>query len=339
VARTPSQFTIAKPGEYSPEEIRAGLQSGKFRQIGLDDKVDVTEGGQFVLIPKDHIMPLIDSPLATHLPAGGVEHRILDIVSSRPSRSAQHKTFLHRAHHFAFGVEASQVVLDLAGEPEWIERYAGFAPHPFDAYTVSLWTGAPSGMVEVLLAVHYEGGEPYVEIATLPWGQDEPRAYNGTGDKTWTRDDLYANMDAAPHDQRLGWVLCDAFRLILAQPRLHTINKGPGNRHALRKGKRVTFYSKSEIKIDLDAATKVRTSVRTGNGHMMPVYQYRAHLCHSGGQRGCEHVWIRDEERETPFWTCDRCGRKRWHRRAGSRGSAEVGYVRQTYKVRKGHDE
>ena len=87
---------------------------------------------------------------------------------------------------------------------------------------------------------------------------------------------------------------------------------------------------------------------------MMPVYQYRAHLCHSGGRPGCEHEWISiggimtetgqwipDEEhpKNNPNWECYHCGRRRWHRKAGVRGSAEVGYVRQTYTITKGQDD
>lgn len=47
----------------------------------------------------------------------------------------------------------------------------------------------------------------------------------------------------------------------------------------------------------------------------------------------------RDHERTNPYWTCTKCGRHRWHRKAGTRGSAEIGYVRQTYKVKKGNDK
>lgn len=329
---------MARKGEFSPEEIVAGLKTGRFKRIGLDDTINLQDGGDFVLLPKELTMPEPALPLVTDLPEGGVEHRILDTVSSQPRQSSAHRTFLHHAHHFAFGVEASQALVLLSSETDWLHTYADHAPHPFDAYTVSLWTGSPSGMIEVMLAVHYEHGEPYVEMATLLWGEDEVVSYN-TGGKTWTREATYAASEEAPHDQRLAWAFCDAFRLLLSKPGVAVVNKGPGNRHAIRKGRRVTFYSKSEITIRLDPGQDVRTVFRDGTGKIMPVYQYRAHLCHSGGTRGCEHVWIRDEERETPFWTCNACGRKRWHRRAGTRGSAEVGYVRQTYRVKKGHDE
>lgn len=335
--RKPTRVTVAKPGQYTPEEIRAGIASGRMKEIGMDDRVDIREGAEFIVVPKEEPKFMVGEGVWTKIPEG-LEHRILDYVSSRPA-SPKHRSFLHNAHHFAFGPEASQSVMLLASEPEFLAPMAEFAPHPFDEYTVSLWTGSDLGLCEMLVAVHVENGEHYAECFAMVWGEDEIIQYRTESNRTWTRSDTLAAGEDAPPDQRMAWLFNDAFRLLLAQPKGVTINRGPGNRTAIRKGKRVTFYSKSEIKIDLDAKNLVRPSFRDGSGKIMPVYQYRAHLCHSGGTRGCEHVWIRDEERENPYWTCEKCDRRRWHRKSGVRGSAEVGYVRQTYKVVKGQDQ
>jgi len=336
MVRRPTKVTIARAGDYTPEQIRAGVRSGKFKPVALDDTINVAEGGSYIAVPRSIMEDGVDfDGLTLPLPPGGVEHRILDYVASTPKTFPQGRAFLHRAHHFALGVEASQQLLLLAREPDWIDAYADYAPHPFSEYTVSLWTGSPAGMVEVLVSVMQNPfGEHIACMTTLAWDTGQMNAYRGTA----VPREMGRRQGSAPED-RLAWTFCDAFRLLLSQPRLVVINQGPGNRHAIRKGKRVTFYSKSEVKIDLDAAEKVRTAFRTGHGKMMPVYQYRAHLCHSGGRKGCEHTWTLDPERETPFWTCDRCGRKRWQRRAGQRGSAEIGFVRQTYKVVKGGDK
>lgn len=330
-----TRLTIAQDGEYTPEEIREGLASGRFKAVDPDGKINLAAGGEYVAIPRhlmDHTMPSIEPDgITLKLPPGGVEHRILDHVSTTPKTFPQGRAFLHRAHHFAMGVEASQQLLLLAAESDWLEAHAEFAPHPFDEYTVSLWTGSPEGMAEVLVSVMLNGhGDHIANIVTLYWDSNRFDGYDGAA--------LPRDLANASDSHTLAWRFCDAFRLLLAQPRRVVVNHGPGNRHAIRKGRRVTFYSKSEIKIDLDAVPKIIQAHRTGNGRMMPAYQYRAHLCHSGGTKGCGHSWTLDPERETPFWTCDKCGRRRWQRRAGQRGSAEVGFVRQTYKVVKGND-
>ena len=340
--KKPVSMKVAKPGEYTPAEIAAGIASGRMKEIGMDDTVDLSLGGDFIVVPKqnkEHTLNL--DGVWTHVPVG-LSHRLLDMVSTYQMASGRHRAFLHRAHHFSFGVDASQSLLIATEHKDLLEQMAEFAPHPFDEYTFSFWTGDDAGnMVEVMVtgAKDESDGEFYTEMLGLVWGSDTVRQYRTPTNRTWTREHVRIAGDEAPPEQKVSWMFNDAFRLLLAQPKGITVNKGPGNRTAIRKGKRVTFYSKSEIKIDLDAKSLVRPSHHTGNGKMMPVYQYRAHLCHSGGTRGCEHVWIRDEERENPYWTCEKCDRRRWHRKSGVRGSAELGYVRQTYKVVKGQDQ
>lgn len=268
------------------------------------------------------------------LPAD-LRHRILDDISA--AAYGKSKAYLHRAHHFEFGIEASQALVLLAGEGEWLDDYAEFAPHPFDDYTFSMWSGSDNGtMVECLVSCHVEGEDHYVEIATLEWGTNDLRVHQDAAG-TYKRSET--GKEGIPHHQKLAWRFNDAFRLLMATPSARVINKGQGPRHAIRKGKRVTFYSKSEITIRMDAPLRQQVVEHNGLGRMMPVYQYRAHLCHSGGSRHCEHTFERDHERTNPYWTCTKCGRRRWHRKAGTRGSAEIGYVRQTYKVLKGSDK
>jgi len=267
----------------------------------------------------------------------GLEHRLLDMASVESLDDRVQSAFLYRAHHFSLGVEASQALLYLAADPTWLEDYGHFAPHPFPDYTVSFWIGHPKGIAEMYTMVATRpNGEVYADSILMRWGSDEPVGY--THQHPPVQRDSMPLADMPPH-QTLTWMMNDAFRLLLAKPGGVTINKGGPNRHALRKGKRVTFYSKSEITIDLDKALRDKVLVNTGLGKMMPVYQYRAHLCHSGGSRHCEHEFERDYERNNPYWTCTKCGRNRWHRKAGTRGSAEIGYVRQTYKVKKGSDK
>lgn len=308
--------------------------------VADDEKVDLRKHQRFIAKPNPRLESFLEEGISLPVPQGGVQHRILDAISVAAVRAQpKDKGFLHRAHHFAFGLEASEALLYLAAQQDWLDEYQEFAPHPFEEYTVSFWTGSEQGIVEVMLAVHHEGEDPYPEIVTLLWGTTDLTTYHKGGERSWKRDAVMANLDQAPSHQRLAWKFCDAFRLIMARSQYHTINKGDPTRHSIRKGKRVTFYSKSTVTINLDAVKMIRTNFRSGYGRMMPVYQYRSHLCESGGRPSCAHVWIKDEERENPYWTCASCGRRRWHRRAGVRGSAEVGYVRQTYKVIKGQDQ
>lgn len=359
MAEPPYTVNIASGDGMTPAELQAKLESGKLRRVDPDEKVDLTKDSKFVTINKDHEglrsyaerLDYITEGIFHDLPAGGLKHRILDKITSTPM-AAKQKAFFHHSHHFALGPDASQMLLMFAKDADFLEQHQQYCPHPFDGYTVSLWSGSEDGMVEVLLLVSRQAHGYFPEIATLPWGEERPQwhGHNDEGEVFSRENSLRPD---APAGQRLSWKFCDAFRMLLAQKRGVTVNKGPGNRTAVRKGKRVTFYSKSEITIDLDAVEREQIVARTGYGHMMPVYQYRAHLCHSGGQKGCEHYWIElgghmtdqgwipDNQfpRANATWECYHCGRRRWHRKAGTRGSAEIGYVQQTYKVKKGKDD
>lgn len=330
----------------TPEELQEGLASGKFKPIREDEKIDVSKHKRFVTVPKS-ILPDLQfrtDGIISEIPPGA-EHRILDKLSSGTSHVPPIN--LHRAHHFKLGFKASEYLLELSVD-QLAREQIEYAPHPFDEYTVSLWAGTEDGVAEVLVMVTTAAdGTPMASLMWLVWGKE----YVVPGLKMTERS---ASLDIGADSQTiLAWILCDAFRLLMAHPAGRTIMRGGPPRSAIRKGKRVHFYSASEIKIDLDAAKRDRVVAGNGFGKMMPVYQYRAHLCHSGGQRGCEHFWIeiggvmrdglwvpdKDHPKQNPNWECYHCGRRRWHRKAGTRGSAEVGYVRQTYNVVKGDDE
>lgn len=335
--------TITSPEGMTPEELQAGLASGRFKPIAPDEQVDLTKGNRFMAVPKTMMSDLAFSREGiTHKIPPGAHHRLLDLsTTSVTAHAPLARSFFHQAHHFRLGFEASQHLLLMTRDEELTDQLQEYAPHPFDAYTVSFWTGTENGMAEALLMIdHGVAG-----LVAMEWGSDIPR---GVEDQ-WT---IRENRNRSSYT-RLAWLICDTFRLLLAEPRSHTISRGGPNRHSIRKGKRVTFYSQSEITIHLDEARRALEHRATGHGRMMPVYQYRAHLCHSGGSRSCEHEWISlggvmrdgnwipdaEHPRDNPTWECYHCGRRRWHRRAGTRGSAEVGYVRQTYKVKKGDDE
>lgn len=276
----------------------------------------------------------------------GLTHRLLDIASLSAKFSSQKMSrHLHRAHHFNLGVEASQALVSMTREPDWLREHAEFAPHPFPDYTVSFFIGDGNRIIECLvMAVELDTDDYGIDTAAyvlfLEWGSDDvayPERWGPTNRLTSFRSDCIEHK--LPKEHYLAWFALDAFRLIMAAPGSRVINHGPPGRTALRRGKRVHFYSKSEITIRLDRPLKDMIVEHTGHGKMMPVYQYRAHLCHSGGIKGCDHEFERDYERTNPYWVCSKCGRRRWHRKAGTRGSAEIGYVRQTYRVLKGEDK
>lgn len=353
--KKPHTITINKGDGLTPSELQEGLASGKYKLVDPDEKIDVEKHKKFITVPKGMTMqPRLDyrqDGIMARIPEGAT-HRVLDIFSTHVGhqRMTAIKHDLYRAHHFKLGFEASEYLLGLTVDDILVEELQSFAPHPFDNYTVSLWIGMETGEVaEAMITVHdLQDGTHGVSLMFLPWGSD-----NLVSEwKMFQRAEIADST--APATARLGWLICDAFRLLMSRPAGRTIVKGGPPRTALRKGKRVHFYSASEIKIDLDAAKKDRIVGGGGYGKMMPVYQYRAHLCHSGGLlRGCEHEWIeiggimrdgkwfpdKDHPKQNPNWECYHCGRRRWHRKAGSRGSAEVGYVRQTYNVTKGNDE
>lgn len=325
----------------TPDEIKAGLASGRLKEIGLDEKVDLTKHNKFITVPKQRELDFRTDGIMTEIPEGA-HHRLLDHCSAMRDRDVA--PVLHRAHHFKVGFEASEYLLDMASD-EIISPMSVFTPHPFEEYSLSMWIGSEEGAAEFFVLVRTDKeGRIGAEALTLLWGDD------------FVTQPILActeELDPKTPGQQLMWLVVNAFRVLLSRPAGRTIVKGPGNRTAIRKGKRVHFYSQSEVKIDLDAVKRDRVIVSNGRGKMMPVYQYRAHLCHSGGTPGCEHEWIeiggrmvsglwepdREHPRANATWECYHCGRRRWHRKAGSRGSAEVGYVRQTYSVVKGDDE
>lgn len=300
--------------------------------------------------PSDEIR-LIPEGVMHEIPVGA-RHRLLDwtteALAAGRANGAYAKAYFHRSHHFALGFRASEHLLILSTEHDLVDQMQEFAPHPFDDYTISAWSGTGDGVAEVLVSVRkVERGVEALMVA-MPW----PGTKVIGGESNYlTRDE---GMQASGAD-RLAWMIVDAFRLILAQPGAAIFGERGPNRHSIRKGKRVTYYSQSEITINLDAVKRPARTAATGNGKIMPAYQYRAHPCHSGGRKGCDHYWIEiggrmDENnvwhpdpkphgRDNATWECYHCSRRRWHRRAGQRGDASHGFVRQTYNVKKGDDE
>ena len=130
--------------------------------VADDEKVDLRKHQRFIAKPNPRLESFLEEGISLPVPQGGVQHRILDAISVAAVRAQpKDKGFLHRAHHFAFGLEASEALLYLAAQQDWLDEYQEFAPHPFEEYTVSFWTGSEQGIVEVMLAVHHEGEDPY----------------------------------------------------------------------------------------------------------------------------------------------------------------------------------
>ena len=46
-------ITIRSSEGMTPEELQAGLESGRFRHVGHDERIDLTKGDKFVAVPKD----------------------------------------------------------------------------------------------------------------------------------------------------------------------------------------------------------------------------------------------------------------------------------------------
>lgn len=331
---------VANSLGLSPDEIQAGIASGRLKEIGPDDRVDLTKHNNFITVPKPKEINFRTDGIMTAIPEGA-HHRLLDSVSGLGTPKIGR--LLYKAHHFKVGFEASEYLLDLASD-ELISQVETYCPHPFSDYTLSMWIGSEEGAAEFFIFVHERPEGMSATGMVLLWGEDDTQTQNI---------EICTASAAESAGQKLMWMVINALRVVMSKPAGRTIIKGAGPRTAVRKGKRVHFYSASEIKIDLDAVKRDRVIGGNGFGKMMPVYQYRAHLCHSGGTPGCEHFWIEiggrmidglwhpeaEHPRANATWECYHCGRRRWHRKAGSRGSAEVGYVRQTYNVVKGEDD
>lgn len=279
--------------------------------------------------------------------------------------NAQIRGMMFRAQHFSFGIDASQYFLDLTAERfrDLRDDLAEFPPHPFDTYTFTFWVGDAGGqMVECMCLVqpHPDDNTPQAALVMMRWG--DPDTINHTTAMMSREDALDAPEDVASDPvmgqvievSRTAWKFIDVFRLLMARQQGVVINKGGPAQAATRKGKRVHFYKPSEIKIDLDAV-KRDVIYHTGHGVAPRAYQYRAHLCHSGGkERGCDHFWIEiggrmdtnlvwhpdaEHPRSNATWECYHCGRRRWHRKAGQRGDASKGYAQQSYGIVKGGND
>lgn len=309
------------------------------------------------------LLGVSDEPIVTSIPAD-LRPRILDYTALHQGPQSTIKPILHQAQHFALGLTASQDFLRYSTAPyaDLIEELRQFAPHPFESYTLSFWMGNEDGrMIECLIIVGPRSVDRVATatIVTMTWGEDAP---NETGAELITREqaqlaEVGGEFQLSLRRGEVAWKFVDVFRVLLSQPGVIVVNKG-GSRHTgLHKGKRVTYYTASQITIDLDkmreqAATPVH---HTGYGRMMPNYGYRAHNCHSGGLRhGCDHFWIeiggRMDENEVwhpdpqfprwnATWECYHCGRRRWHRKEGRRGDSSIGYVKQKYKIVRGEND
>jgi hypothetical protein len=340
-----SEVHISEKG-FSPEELQRKLEDGSIRQIMSDETVDLAKGNRFFTNPVlDEIDFLSDGIL--HPIPEGAHHRLLDWasieVAQRPDRISG-KAYLHRAKHFKFGFQASEYMLSFCTKKELLEQMQAYAPHPYPDYTISFWTATQEGVAEGFISVRLNEGRHEACMLAKPW----------EGEKIIGAENEYTTRGGSDTKAcTLTWLICDAFRLLLAQPGASHISAGGPPRAAIRKGKRVHFYSASESTINLDAAKRVIQHHSTGHGKMMPAYQYRAHPCHSGGTPGCEHFWIeiggrfQDEQwvpdqqfgRARPTGECYHCGRRRWWRREGQRGNAGIGFVKQSYKLIKGDDD
>lgn len=275
----------------------------------------------------------------------GLYPRLLNMTSQTMDSATQ--AVLFKARHFSLGVAASQEFLYLAEErfADLRDELEEFAPHPFDHYTLSFWSGEEAGaMVEWLIVVSKDAktGLHKAGSIVLRWGSEEiPNGFWMMDRQEVFSSDLDSLDDTIRHEVEMAqgtWNMIDAFRLILAKPGAIVINRGEARKAKLFKGKRYQHFTASEITIDLDKVKFRTTAFRTGYGKTPRLYEYRAHLCHSRLQPGCQHVWEATETStpEHPRWECVKCAGRRWHRRAGVRGDPTKGVIQHRYKVIKG---
>lgn len=284
--------------------------------------------------------------------------RLLDQLSQEFQDPRLRRT-LHNATHLSLGIDASQQLSIMVGD-DWgnlRQDLAGFAPHPFEDYTLTFFMGIGNGeMAECGILVQQGPDGPRAsEMVVLPHRSERivldglifmGREYARTAKLSGS-----PNLDKKRESIIASWKFIDTFRLMLAAPGALTLNKGTTlTRTGLYKGRRVTYYTSTFVTLDLDKLQHHQIVQHTGSGRAMPNYGYRAHLCHSGGDCSCEHHWIEiggrmfddrwqpdaEHPRLNATWECYHCGRRRWHRRAGERGSLAVGEVRQTYRIKKG---
>lgn len=311
-----------------------------------------------------------DNGTYTPIPAG-LKPRLRDFISENMPNKPKIKSAMFKATHFSLGLNASQSFMDCCTS-DWNdirESLDTFAPHPFDNYSFSFWMGTGISMIETFILVGQgDAGEMRVGMMLMHSDQDLPVDDILELVPRSALTSMMASMEKFDGDvppelrkgvERInaGWLFTDVFKLLLARPGVTMINQGSARRTGLSKGgKRVSYYSSSDITIDLDKARKIRTDHRTGHGKSPANYGYRAHCCHDakGRAKGCEHYWIEiggrhDEDevwhpdpengRGNATWECYHCGGRRWQRRAGRRGDGGLGFIKQTYTVKDGEDD
>lgn len=244
--------------------------------------------------------------------------------------------YLFQAKHFVLDAEAATRVYRLNRQRELLSELREFAIPPFPKMTFEMqtfhekdgeWTISPS-----IFCIDRENGQD-----CIAWLYVDPLDNRGL----WLQAAnpiimrQHEGMTLDPKSIFDARDLVDCFVLMLLAKRTTTV-VDHAKRTSLHKGKRVTFYARSEITIALDPIRGLKRAVQDGSRGSPRRHGVLGHFTHRGGQKyGCTHDWEPVEKEDgKKRWECTHCGRKRTWRAAFERGDASKGYVRQSYKVK-----
>lgn len=234
--------------------------------------------------------------------------------------------YLFQAKHFVLDTEASVRVYQMNRQRELLAELREFAIPPFEKMTFEMQTFHQGSdgvrtMTQSLFCVDGASRAWFYEQDGGLWVQaaDHVRVSDGL---TLDPVSLFNARD-----------LTDCFILLLLAKRTTTTVEH-SKRTGLRKGKRVQYYARSEITIQLDPLPGIKKAVSDGSRAPYRRHEVHGHFVHRGGDKHCVHAW---EPVQWPDgkqrWECTSCGRKRTWKKAYERGDASRGWVRSKYKV------
>lgn len=261
-------------------------------------------------------------------------------IDDKPNQKMFHEAlpwitldFCFQAKHFVLDAEAAKRLIGAYKQRNLLRQLREFAIPPFEKMTISLpmENRHEKMTVENLLVLDYSDGQH-----NIAWLYDNMASQDRTPGLY-----LEAASPMQKHRERVEQSqvdalqdMLDAFILILLGKRTTTVVEHP-TKTMLRKGKRVRFYARSEITIDLNPMRGIKRIVASGERGSPRRHGVMGHFTHRGGRKhGCTHAWEPVEREDgKKRWECKHCGRLRTWKAAFERGDAGKGWVRQSYKV------
>lgn len=237
------------------------------------------------------------------------------------------------AHYYSLDKNAGELMCQYA-EPKYDPirlQLEEFAKPPFEKMIVGFETPIPLGLVQARLLCDKDQTSLLIydnahdRMAVVPF-QTREAAY---------REDRALGQDT----YRPNWSMRDSLCLILAR-RQHRIAGHTPKMEVSRNGKPVTFFSRTEIVIDLAARDGVHKAISgLDTERASPrAHEVAGHFRHYHRRAECEHEWLKQPAREPADgkerWSCTGCEGVRTWTPEFQRGDASRGFVRQVRKVK-----